>query len=588
MAHLARMRRSPLVVGIFVVGAIATMVASSTAERRTAGYAEAWLAERAEVVQNATVTVVDELVAGIEAVAAFVETADNVNQETFATFVSKLDPRLNKIGIAYLPIVPAAERDAFTAEMRKEIPDFSINELDPFTGEAVRLDSEVETHYPVQLFAPGTFLEQQLPVGDLPLEIGIGVDAASNTTWAQAVEAAVDTNASSVSNFIPIAYQEVSFGEAFIVMTPVHDDTTGEPIGAVGAAMINWLLPTDLTVSITQEIDWSIGVIAEPAPLVDPTEGWIGTIELSGTTWQLEVTATDTALRTLAGTPQWLVWAIGLLLTTGVADLAHLLRVRVRSRSRLSEMQRLYDEKDRFLAAVSHEIRTPLTAVAGLAHELAERPNDFAREEFETLLGTVAEQSDEVGAIVEDLLVAARSDIDSVTVHHGVIDVTHEVGLAIESSGVNATVSTANPPAAWADAQRVRQVLRNLLTNAGRYGGDEIEVRFDADEATVSIIVADSGDPIPAEQQQRIFDPYTSAHTSQEQLGSIGLGLFISRKLASIMQGRLEYQHDGRWSIFTFTIPRSIPVSPRTPSHPPATEASDSAAPSTMSERRSA
>jgi protein-histidine pros-kinase len=246
-----------------------------------------------------------------------------------------------------------------------------------------------------------------------------------------------------------------------------------------------------------------------------------------------------------------------MVITATIAGLAHLFRLRSRSRTRLSEMQRVSEEKDRFLAAVSHEIRTPLTAVAGLAHELSERPDDFDANEFHALLGTVAEQSDEVAAIVEDLLVAARSDIDNVTVHHGIINPRTELELAIETAGVEADIVGADPPDAWADAQRVRQVLRNLLTNAERYGGPNIQVRFDADEDTVSISVADDGIPIPHDQQTKIFEPYTSAHTTNEQVGSIGLGLFISRKLATIMNGQLTYTHDGKWSRFTLTIPRS-------------------------------
>ncbi len=572
--------------GILALGVIGTMIASSIVHRRARTHAEEWLTERAEVVQDATVATVSELVAGIEAVAAFVETSDNVDQANFVEFAGKLDPRLNKIGIAYLPIVPAGERDSFERMMRMELPDFRINELDPFTGEAVVGFIDIETHYPVQLFAPGTFLQQQLPAENRPLEIGIGVDAASNATWAASVDEAFATGASTVSSFIPIAYGDVSFGDAFIVSTPVYDDLTGQPIGAIGSAMLNWLLPADLSVSITEEIDWVTGALTEPLPTVDPTKGWVGTVELPGATWQLEITPTDRALQSLAGTPMWLVWALGLSLTAAAAGMAHLVRLRSRARARLSEMQRMAEDKDRFLAAVSHEIRTPLTAVAGLAHELSERPEDFSIDEFQALLGTVAEQSDEVGAIVEDLLVAARSDIDNITVHYGIIDVMHEVGLAIESSGVDAAVSGAGPPNAWADAQRVRQVLRNLLTNAERYGGDRIEMRFATDEDTVSIIVADSGDPIPAEQQQRIFDPYTSAHVSREQIGSIGLGLFISRKLASIMKGRLEYRHDGEWSVFTFTIPRS--KAPGTNRHLPPAEMSRNVAALSAEERRSA
>ena len=73
----------------------------------------------------------------------------------------------------------------------------------------------------------------------------------------------------------------------------------------------------------------------------------------------------------------------------------------------------------------------------------------------------------------------------------------------------------------------------------------------------VSITVADDGDPISAAHQRAIFDPYTSAHEGSDQIGSIGLGLFISQKLARLMGGDLNYRHDGTHVLFELTLPRA-------------------------------
>ncbi|MDJ0960961.1 MAG: ATP-binding protein [Acidimicrobiia bacterium] len=563
MTHLARMRRSRLVVGIIVLGTIGTAIASAMVQRRADANAEEWVNERAVLVADATKATVGELVTGVEAVAALVETTNDLTQEHFTAFVSRLDPRLNKIGIAYVPVVQREDTSAFIEMMRLTVPDYAFSGLDPFTGLEVELSGDADVHYPVQFFAPGTFLTEKLPEHS-PLEIGIGVDAAASPTFAAVIDETLQTGTSTVSSFIPISYGDVSIGQAFVVVTPVHPPDTSSPSGAVAAIMIDWLLQTDLAGAITQEIEWKVGPLDGQSGRLDTTAAWVGALELPGATWQLDLEPTESVEQRLAGTPSWLVWAIGLSLTAGIAGFAHLYRLRARSRARISEMQRVSEEKDRFLAAVSHEIRTPLTAVAGLAHELSERPDDFDGTEFRSLLGTVAEQSDEVAAIVEDLLVAARSDIDNITVHLGTIDLQTELALAIESAGVEAEVIGEYPPDAWADAQRVRQILRNLLTNADRYGGPDIQVRFRADQARVSITVADNGRPIPEEQRRRIFEPYTSAHEDREQVGSIGLGLFISRTLAALMEGSLDYDHDGEWSMFTLSVPRS-----NTASHQP-------------------
>lgn len=70
-----------------------------------------------------------------------------------------------------------------------------------------------------------------------------------------------------------------------------------------------------------------------------------------------------------------------------------------------------------------------------------------------------------------------------------------------------------------------------------------------------AVTVADDGAPIESSRQRQIFDPYTSAHESSDQLGSIGLGLFISLKLARLMGGDLRYRHDGTHVLFELFLP---------------------------------
>ncbi len=109
---------------------------------------------------------------------------------------------------------------------------------------------------------------------------------------------------------------------------------------------------------------------------------------------------------------------------------------------------------------------------------------------------------------------------------------------------------------ASADPIRVRQIVRNLLTNADRYGGDSVQVETRvADDAAV-LIVRDSGDPLPAERRELIFEPYESSGPVRGQPAAIGLGLAVSRTLAELMGGSISYDHDGEWSVFELRLPR--------------------------------
>ncbi|MFW2340928.1 MAG: sensor histidine kinase [Acidimicrobiia bacterium] len=215
--------------------------------------------------------------------------------------------------------------------------------------------------------------------------------------------------------------------------------------------------------------------------------------------------------------------------------------------------------KDEFVASVSHELRTPLTAVVGLAQELRDGLVVFDHEEQTELVSLIADQGAEVAAIVDDLLVAARIDAGTVTIVPSLINVRQTVSAALSAGvamGGPKTVELAGDGvAAWADGHRVRQIIRNLLTNAARYGGPDVRIECGGADGMAWVKVSDNGDPIPDEDRDRIFESYESAHKPGGQPGSVGLGLSVSRQLASLMGGDLSYEYRNGESIFTLTLP---------------------------------
>ena len=224
------------------------------------------------------------------------------------------------------------------------------------------------------------------------------------------------------------------------------------------------------------------------------------------------------------------------------------------SNERLAQLVR---SKDEFVASVSHELRTPLTAVLGLAEELRDHADNFTLEERRDLRNVIAMQAREVAAIVEDLLVAARADIGEVSVFPASIDLATAVDdvLAVIESGESLEPAVARPLIAYADPGRCRQVVRNLVTNALRYGGKTVRVEGWSTNGFVHLAVRDDGPGLSEEEAEQVFEPYESVHSESTQPASIGLGLTVSRRLARLMDGDLVYSHDGKWSSFELTIP---------------------------------
>jgi PAS domain S-box-containing protein len=227
---------------------------------------------------------------------------------------------------------------------------------------------------------------------------------------------------------------------------------------------------------------------------------------------------------------------------------------RKEQRERLEDLVR---SKDEFVASVSHELRTPLTAVVGSTQLLRENKG-LSEDDKAELVDLLASQSMEVANIVEDLLVAARSDIGTVAIAPRLFSLTEAVNSVIAALPATDRLRVRVdeiPEIVWADPARVRQILRNLLSNAVRYGGSRIMVRAATGESCVRLEVCDDGPQIPVDQQERIFEPYERAHEAGSQPGSVGLGLTISRQLARLMDGDLAYRWVEGRSMFVLDLP---------------------------------
>lgn len=210
--------------------------------------------------------------------------------------------------------------------------------------------------------------------------------------------------------------------------------------------------------------------------------------------------------------------------------------------------------KDRLVASVSHEVRTPLTGVLGLAGQLRDALDELSPDEVRELAGLIAEQAEEASAIVEDLLVAARSEHGQVSVSRQPVDLRALVDgvTAVSTTRVDRVEGAAT---ACGDPRRIRQVLRNLIVNAHRHGRGEVTVVLGAEGPWAWLEVRDEGEGIPDSYLEAAFQPFAPA--ARHHRDSVGLGLFVSRQLAELMGGRLEHQRREGASVFRLQLPRS-------------------------------
>ena len=241
--------------------------------------------------------------------------------------------------------------------------------------------------------------------------------------------------------------------------------------------------------------------------------------------------------------------------------------------------------KAQFLTTMSHELRTPLNAIDGYAELLemglrgpvtAAQAQDLAR---------IRRSQRHLLALVNDVLNFARLEagrvewqITDVSVDDTLQVVEALIRPQLEAKRITYTREECDDGlAVRADAEKLRQILVNLLGNAWKFtdAGGSVSISCEADDSEVRICVRDTGRGIPADKLPTIFDPFVQVdrHLGGDSQQGVGLGLAISRDLARGMSGNLDVTSVvGAGSEFVLSVPRAgVPAGP-----PPVTAASRS------------
>lgn len=228
---------------------------------------------------------------------------------------------------------------------------------------------------------------------------------------------------------------------------------------------------------------------------------------------------------------------------------------------RARTFEALSNDKDLLLTTVSHEVKNPLTGVIGMAEILASSWETLEPGEGRELAGLIASEGREVAAIIDDLLAAARLGAGTMVVESQPIDLGGLVDAIVDHLGVPAQWADAVGVSAIGDPARIRQILRNLLTNADRHGGGDQRVVLGADGRTAWIEVLDDGPGVPAEIEPHLFHPFVSGGHYE----STGLGLAVSRDLARAMGGDLVYRRRDGLTVFRLELPVASPAPSQVP-----------------------
>ncbi|HEY2327571.1 MAG TPA: ATP-binding protein [Gaiellaceae bacterium] len=232
-------------------------------------------------------------------------------------------------------------------------------------------------------------------------------------------------------------------------------------------------------------------------------------------------------------------------------------------RRTVEELRRLSALRADFVSLVSHELRSPMAAVIGAARTLEQRWRELSATQREAFLALIGDETTRLAALIGDVLDTSRIDAGTFTYRFGEVDLVELVSDAVSTALVGQdevpiTVDAAiRVPRVRGDADRIRQVVANLIDNAVKYSpaGVPVDVRVGTSTNGVTVAVADRGPGIANEDQRLIFEKFGRVASGSSKPGT-GLGLFIARSIAEAHGGTVDVSSTlGRGAVFTLKLP---------------------------------
>ena len=231
--------------------------------------------------------------------------------------------------------------------------------------------------------------------------------------------------------------------------------------------------------------------------------------------------------------------------------------------NRLKEIDRT---KSEFVSMATHELRTPLTGIIGLTQTLLSSDIEITDQEKKHYLKIIELEGKRLSNLLSELLDITRIETGAVEINHEIVDMNELVAETIKLIQVPSTmnVEVITPKEhfqAWADKDRVKQVLTNVIDNAIRYNNSQgvITVRLGELDHEIVVSVRDTGNGISNDEIPKIFDKFYKARsTRMNKTKGSGLGLTIAKSIVELHGGKIWVESEqGKGSVFSFTLPQN-------------------------------
>ena len=240
---------------------------------------------------------------------------------------------------------------------------------------------------------------------------------------------------------------------------------------------------------------------------------------------------------------------------------------------RTEEIERLLRERTEFFASISHELRTPLAVILSRAGMMLSPAYAKSARSAEDAARTIKESGEQLLRLVNDILELARTGSGRIEVSLadvGVADVVKDLRRTLEGLAsardltLKIDVPTSLPPVR-ADRRRLGEVLVNLIDNAFKYTppAGEVVVSARTVSAQVAITVRDTGVGLPADEADRIFEPFYRVRGTETQRGepATGLGLALAKALIEAQEGSIRLEPgDDEGATFVVSLPLAAPA----------------------------
>lgn len=225
-----------------------------------------------------------------------------------------------------------------------------------------------------------------------------------------------------------------------------------------------------------------------------------------------------------------------------------------------------------FVSTVSHELRTPLTSIKGFADTILRAGERLDVSQQRRYVGIIKDQADRLTRLVEDLLAVSRLESKRLQLTNRAIELAEavervQINLAEKATNHKLIIDIpASLPPVWADADRLEQILTNLIDNAIKYSPARTTVHFVAKTVVaegdngptemVEFVVADQGVGIPEEHLPKIFHKFSRLDNPLvRQTEGTGLGLYITRSLVLALGGEITVASQKNGTTFTVRLP---------------------------------